>query len=137
MGGGEGEGPIQPPTATAGGEAQAASPAAEDRSGSGDSAPPSQPPAADPASGSTQTQAERNSEGLTALKLSPSGHQLQAVGQFVFCRVCGAYASRGARRLRDECSGPLCPKESQRDAKMAKWRDRLLEARHPTSNAPL
>ena len=137
-GGGDGEAPAQPATATAGGGDDPGPPAAEDRCADALGEPAALSPPAAPPSEPAQTHTEMRAEsGLRCLAGTASGHQLQTVAQFVFCRVCGAYASRGARRLREECSGPLCPQGSQRDTKRARCRDRLLEARHPTTNVPL
>ena len=65
------------------------------------------------------------------------GHRLTSQSQFVVCVICGAFASRGAKRLGKTCTGPLSPRGNPRDEKRAKRRDRILANRHPDTNLPL
>ena len=68
---------------------------------------------------------------------SVQGHRLAFRAQFVVCMVCGAFASKGARRLKKDCTGPLRPRACKNDQKRALRRDRILSGRHPDTNLPL
>ena len=90
--------------------------------------------------GDAVTSAGAAQVGLDADVVHDRGHQLVTKFGFVMCRLCGAYVSRGARRLQAACTGPLPPlKECSPAERMRRSRRDLLlrQERHPTTGAQL